>query len=108
MPQYLIQVAYTSEAWANQVKTPQDPVGRVGPVVEQLGGKMECAYYAFGEYDVVTIASFPDNVSAAAFSLAASAGGAVKAFKTTPLMSIDEGLQAMRKAGTTGYRPPSG
>ena len=37
----------------------------------------------------------------------AQAGGAVKAYKTTPLMSIDEGLGAMRKAAGAGYRPPS-
>ncbi len=46
-------------------------------------------YYAFGEYDLVAVLEFPDlefpdNVSASAFSLAAAAGGAVKAIKTTP------------------------
>jgi hypothetical protein len=39
--------------------------------------------------------------------MAASAGGAVKAVKTTPLMTIDEGMEAMRKASGVGYRPPS-
>jgi hypothetical protein len=38
--------------------------------------------------------------------MAASAGGAVKATKTTPLMTMEEGIEAMRKAGTAGYRPP--
>jgi len=46
-------------------------------------------------------------VSAAAFSMAAAAGGAVKAVKTTPLMSMEEAIEAMRKAGGAGYRPPS-
>jgi uncharacterized protein with GYD domain len=71
-----------------------------------LGGKIECAYLAFGEYDVVVVLDMPDNVSAAAFSIAASAGGAVKAAKTTALMTMEEGIEAMRKAGTAGYRPP--
>ena len=48
----------------------------------------------------------PDNVSAAAFSLAVAAGGAFKAHKMTPLMSMEEGLEALRRAGDTGYRPP--
>ena len=48
-----------------------------------------------------------DNVSMAAFALAVAAGGAVKASKTTPLMTIEEGLQAMSKAGGSTYRPPS-
>jgi len=71
-----------------------------------LGGRIESAYYAFGEYDVVGIMEMPDNVSAAALSLAASAGGAMKAIKTIPLMTIEEGIEAMRKAAGSGYRPP--
>jgi len=106
MARYLLQVAYTSEAWAAQVKTPQNRIEAVRPVVERLGGHLECAYYAFGEYDVVAILEMPDNVSAAAFSLAAAAGGAAKAIKTTPLMTVEEGIEAMRKASGAGYRPP--
>jgi uncharacterized protein with GYD domain len=75
-------------------------------VVEGLGGRIESVYFAFGEYDIVGIIDMPNNVSMAAFSLAASAGGAVKGVKTTPLMTIEEGIEAMRKASGTGYRPP--
>ena len=106
MAYYLLQVAYTPEAWANMVRSPQNRVDAIRPVVERLGGRIEGAWYAFGEYDIVAVMQFPDNASAAAFSLAASAGGAVKAIKTTPLMTIDEGIEAMRKAGGTGYQPP--
>ena len=49
----------------------------------------------------------PDTVSAAAFSLAVAAGGAAKAFKTTPLMSVEAGIQARRKGAEAGYRPPA-
>ena len=73
-----------------------------------MGGRIESAYYAFGEYDVVGIMEMPDPVSAAAFSLAASAGGAVKAIKTTPLLTIEDGIAAMQKAAGAGYRPPGG
>jgi len=59
-----------------------------------------------GKYDVMAVIDMPDNVSAAAFSIAASAGGAVKAAKTTPLMTMEEGIEAVRKADTAGYRPP--
>jgi uncharacterized protein with GYD domain len=64
------------------------------------------AYYAFGEHDVVLIAEFPDNVSAAAIALTVAAGGAAKEFKTTVLLSVDEVLEAMRRAGRAAYRPP--
>ena len=108
MAYYMLQLAYTSEAWGAQVKSPSNSIDRVRPAIEGLGGKIESAYYTFGEYDVVAILQFPDNVSAAAFSLAAAAGGAVKAMRTTPLMTVDEGIQAMGKAAGTGYRPPGG
>ena len=108
MPFYLIQAAYTSQAWGTQIKNPQNRVEQLRSVVEGLGGKIDCAYYTFGEFDIFAVVSMPDNVTAAAFSLSASAGGAVKAIKTTPLMTIDEGIQAMRKAGGAGYRPPGG
>jgi hypothetical protein len=35
----------------------------------------------------------PDNVSAAALSVALTAGGAVKAYETTPLMTPEEGIE---------------
>ena len=42
-----------------------------------------------------------------AFAMAAAAGGGVKAVKTTPLMTAEEGVTAMKKAAGCGYRPPS-
>ena len=107
MAHYLFQAAYTSEAWAAQVKNPQNRIDVVRPVIERLGGRIECAYLAFGEYDLIGIVEMPDNVSAAAFSCAGSAGGGLKAVKTTPLLTIDEGIEAMKKAAGAGYRPPA-
>ena len=108
MAYYLVQASYTNESWAMQTSNPRSPIDRLTPVVEGLGGTIESLYYTFGEYDIVAIIQYPDNQSAAAFSLAASAGGAVKAIKTTPLMTVEEGLGAVRKAGSAGYRPPGG
>jgi uncharacterized protein with GYD domain len=107
MAEYMIQVAYTPDAVAALVKSPQNRIEAVRPVIEKLGGSLEGAWFAFGEYDVVLIARLPDNVSAAAFSFAVSAGRAIKAIKTTPLMSIEDGVDALRKAGGAGYQPPS-
>jgi uncharacterized protein with GYD domain len=106
MPLYMFQAAYTSEAWAAQISNPQNRIEQVRPVIERLGGKILSAYYAFGEYDLVAIIEAPDNVSVAALTLAVAAGGGMKAQKTTVLMSIEDGLAAMRRASGTGYRPP--
>ena len=106
MPLYLLQVAYTSEGWASLLKSPQNRLDAVRPAVEKLGGKIEKRMFCFGDYDLVSILQMPDNVSAAAFSVAASAGGAIKAIKTTPLLSLEDGVEAMKKAATAGYKPP--
>ena len=108
MPKYMYQVAYTSESWATQLGSPQDREQQIGEVVQRLGGRLESFYYAFGDYDLVLIADFPDNESAAAISLAATSGGAVKSIKTTPLMTTSQGMEAMRKAAGAAYRPPGG
>jgi uncharacterized protein with GYD domain len=107
MPHYLVQTAYTPQACAAMVKSPQDRFEPIRQVVERLGGNLLSMYMAFGEYDVVGLAEMPDNVSAAAFSLALSAGGALRGVKTTPLMTTQEGAEAFRKAGQAAYRPPA-
>ncbi len=107
MPRYMYEVAYTPEAWAALVQKPQDRIEAIRPAVRKLGGKIESAYFAFGDYDIVAIANMPDNVSAAAFSLAVSAGGSVKSIRTTPLMTIREGMRAMRQAKRSTYTPAS-
>jgi uncharacterized protein with GYD domain len=106
VPRYLIQEKYATQGISGLVKNPGDRAAVARSVVEQLGGKLESCDFAFGEYDAVIIAELPDNVAMAAFSMVAGAGGAVRSFKTTALISMDEAVAAMRKAGTVGYRPP--
>src|SRR5258707_6482932 len=107
MSTYLLQVAYTPEPWATLVAQPHDRIDAVRPAVEKLGGKILHGWFAFGDYDLIAIVEMPSNVEAAAFSLAATAGGAIRAFKTTPLLSTAEGIDAMKKAAKSGYKAPS-
>lgn len=105
MPQFLIQGSYTSDAWAAQVKNPQNRIDVVRPAFEALGGSLDHAWLTFGEYDIIGIATFPNNVSAAAVSIAVAAGGSIK-LKTTPLLSMEETLEATKKADQVTYTPP--
>ena len=105
MRDYLLQVSYTSEALAALVANPQNRADAVRPAIEKLGGQMKSAHFAFGDYDVVLIVSMPSEADAAAIALAFGAGGALKSVKTTPLMSLEEGVEAMKKAATCGYQP---
>src|SRR5437879_13787983 len=106
MAYYLFRGAYTAEALAALIKKPQNRIETVSKSIEKLGGRVIGGWFCFGEYDVVLVSELPDNVSAAAFAVAAAAGGGLKANKTTPLLSPDEMLQMFSKAGTSGYRSP--
>jgi len=107
MAYYLVQAAYSGEACAALLKKPENRQEAVRGVVERMGGRVEGFWFSFGEYDVVLICQMPNNVTAAAFSMTISAGGAAKAVKTTPLMTMEEGMEAMKKGAESGYRPPS-
>ncbi len=112
MPYYLLQVAYTPEAWAAMVRTPHIRLEGLRPLLERLGGTLEGGWLAFGEYDAVLICQLPGQADAAALSMAAAAEGAVKTIKTTPLMTVEESLEALRRAaGANAYAashsPPS-
>ena len=107
MPYYLCQLSYTKEAIKTLDEHPQNRLEAVRSAYEELGVTIREAFLAFGDYDVVLLIEAPDNVRAAAISLAVTAGGAVAHYKTTPLMTWDEGVEAMRIAGGSSYTPPS-
>ncbi|MBV8094081.1 MAG: GYD domain-containing protein [Acetobacteraceae bacterium] len=103
---YAVQAAYTPVAWAALLKNPHHRLEAIKPVVERLGGRIEAGWFTFGEYDLLIICELPDNVRAAALSMGISAGGAVKAIKTTPLMNFEDGLAALERAREAEYTPP--
>ncbi len=105
MPTYLVQASYRPEALRALIRKPEDRSEVVRKAIEKLGGKLIGLWLSFGDQDIVSIMEFPNNVSAAALALAIGAGGALKDSKTTPLLSVEEGLAAMRKAATSGYSP---
>jgi uncharacterized protein with GYD domain len=104
MPYFCHQVSYTPEAWARLIATPQDRMEMIRKPVEKLGGRIHTSFFAFGEFDAIAITEFPDNISAAAIAIAFAGGGAVKSLQTTALMTTAEALEAIKKAGTCGYR----
>ena len=105
MASFLLQCSYTPEAVSALVARPQNRTTVVKRAVENLGGKLIGAWMSFGDYDVVVVADFANNINAAALALAVTAGGSLKAVKTTPLLSLNDSRAALRKAGKAGYKP---
>jgi uncharacterized protein with GYD domain len=108
MPSYLIQLTYHADVLAGFVKRPTDRSEAISKLAAKIGGTVVGSWFSFGDYDAVIIIDGPDLISSAACSMAVSASGAFKAFKTTPMLNVEEGMAAMKKAGTLGYKPPSG
>ena len=107
MALYMAQFAYTAEALATMAKNPQDRSAPVRAVAEKLGGRLISFYYCFGEYDGVALYEAPDDTAASALALAAVSPGHLRAYKTTKLFTVEETMEAMRKAGSLTFQGPS-
>jgi len=108
MAHYLIEVGYTPESWSSQVDNQPNVVDRITPAVAATKGTIQCIYYAFGDSDLVGIIDWPSAEDAAAFALAVTASGALRSYKTTPLMTVAQGMDAMKRAAEVRktYTPP--
>ena len=106
MPLYLSKFSYTPEAWARLVRNPEDRRKAAEEYIASVGGKLHGFWYAFGTHDGYNLFEAPDNVSMAAVAVAISAGGALSSLETTVLLSVEETIDALRKAEQIRYRPP--
>ena len=104
---YMIQGAYTVEAIATMAKNPQDRSVPVRELVQKIGGRLISFYFCFGEYDVVVLVELPDDSAATAVAMAGISPGHLKAYKTTKLFTVEETMEAMRKAGSLAFQGPS-
>jgi uncharacterized protein with GYD domain len=106
MPLYLTRFSYTPATWAKLIANPEDRRKAAQSYIESVGGKLHGFWYAFGAHDGYNLWEAPDNISMAAVALAIGAGGALRAFDTTVLLSVDETLEALRKSKGVAYRTP--
>lgn len=103
MAHYMAQAAYTAEFWKALTQNPVDRSAVVSAQLQKLGGRLVSFYFSFGEYDAVAIYEAPSEIGAAAFAFSVVAPGFLKAFKTTPLLTVQEAMQAMQQAGAAPY-----
>jgi uncharacterized protein with GYD domain len=106
VPLYLSRFSYAPETWARLIGDREDRRQAAQSYIESVGGKLHGFWYAFGTHDGYNLWEAPDNVSMAAVALAISGGGALSSFETTVLMSVDETMDALRKAEQVRYRAP--
>jgi uncharacterized protein with GYD domain len=105
MATFMVQASYTPEALNTLIAKPQNRTVVIKKFVENLGGTLVGSWMSFGDYDVVLLVEMPNNVSAATLAIAAGGGGSLKSIKTTPLLTTEQALSALKKAGKAGYVP---
>ena len=108
MAYYLLTFGFTSETTKGLVQKPEDRRATAAEALEALGCKLHDYFFSFGKYDAVVIIEGPDNATAAAVSMLIGSSGAFSHVETTPLITMEEAVKAMKKAKkvTGSYRPP--
>lgn len=99
MSHYLLRVAFNPQGWAAWIAQPHSCQGKIQSEAGRLGGKLLSMWWSFGEENITLLFKMPDEIHMAAFSIFAVAMGAMKQFTITPVLTDEEALQAMRKAG---------
>jgi uncharacterized protein with GYD domain len=104
MAKYLVVASYTAEGMKGIVEkggtARRDAVGKL---VADLGGTVESFYFGFGDGDAYVTIDLPDNVSAAAVSMAVGSSGMVQT-RTVVLLTPEEIDRAAQTQ--VAYRPP--
>jgi len=106
MPLYMLQFAYSPEAWAALVRKPEDRTAAVDAIAKSVGGRLLSLYFHMGEFDGTIILEAPDDAAANAAIMATVASGAIRSSRTTRLYSSKELMETLGKAGKVSYRPP--
>jgi uncharacterized protein with GYD domain len=101
---YLFRASYTQKGIEGVLK--EGGTARraaVEKLVASVGGRLECAYWAFGAEDFIAIAELPDNAAAARLAATVGATG-TSSVTTTVLMTAAEIDAAVGRS--VEYRAP--
>lgn len=104
MKKYLIKASYNANGTKGLIEDGGSKrKSEIQKMLEEVGGKLESFYFAFGEHDVYVIMELPDDISAAAVGLGVNSSGLVSV-STTVLLSPEDMDKASKKS--IGYRAP--
>ena len=104
MPKYLVTAKYSADGVKGVLKTGGTARSdAVAKAIAGVGGTMESFHFAFGADDAFVLVDMPDNISAAAVSMAVSSTG-LAACNIVVLLTPSEIDEAMRRQ--VDYTPP--
>jgi uncharacterized protein with GYD domain len=99
MQTYLYQGSYTSAFWAKQLTAPKDLAEFLRPSIEGLGGRVVACFLKLSSHEPIGFVEFPDNIAAESWAMYMSSQNDVTRVELTALLSTQEGMTAMQKAG---------
>jgi uncharacterized protein with GYD domain len=85
-------------------RQPEDRSEAVGELIESLSARLISFYYSFGNYDGLLISEAPEETAIASALVAAVSAGHINTIKTTTLLSAEDGIKVLRRAGEITYR----
>ncbi len=105
---YLVRAKVAQDFMKALVERPEDRLVTTTRLLQGIGGRLHYYFFCFGEYDIVLIYELPDNVSSASLSMVLTSSGTVTEVETTPLLTMEEAISAMSRAGDAMgiYQPP--
>ena len=104
MPHYMFRASYTQQGIQGVMKEgAASRTAAVNALAASVGGRIDSAYWAFGDDDFLAIGELPDNAAAMAIAAAVGASGAARV-TTTVLLTAAEVDEA--RARRTAYRAP--
>jgi uncharacterized protein with GYD domain len=106
MPLYLTRTTYTPDSWAKMVANPEDRREAIGALAESIGGRIVDLWYAFGEHDTYTLIEAPGPVEMATVLSQVRASGAFARIETTPLLTVEEMLEALQRGRDISFTAP--
>lgn len=108
MVKYMALFNLSSETIRRFVANPSDRAEIVRELVETNGGRLECYYWMFGQYDGMAVFEMRDAHTTVAMSLAITSSGAFTHFETHELIEASDLILIAKRARRFMYQPPGG
>ena len=107
MARYLLTVDITPDGFKGFIQNPSDRKEANRPLFDSVGLEIEHYWYGVGENKAYLVfTATEDDVDLQAAIMAVMASGIASSTKMSRIMTAEEGVAAMKKAGEITYTPP--
>jgi len=110
MPHFLLKSRMTAQTWKNLLANPEDRLQKSRQGAAEFGGQHLGYWYSAGRYDVYSLLSAPDVITAGALQSKLFSSGGFDAFEPVTLLTVEEMREAIGRAENwpsfKGYKAP--